>query len=309
MIMVWDGLWPWVAFVAFVLVMLALDLWVFHRKPHEIKIQEAVGWSVLWITLALMFNAGVYWVQGRTPALEFLTAYLVEKSLSVDNLFVFLLMFRYFAIPPRYQHEVLFWGIVGALILRALFIAAGVALIHRFHWVTYLFGAILLISGARFAFEKDKEVHPERNPLVRIFRRFMPVAADVADHRFMVTRDGKVFATRLLVVLVAIETTDLIFAVDSIPAVLAISHDPFIVFTSNIFAILGLRALYFALAGIMDLFHHLHYGLAAILVFVGGKMVLSDVVHVPVALSLGVVATCLVAAIAASMIWKKAEHA
>jgi len=300
------GLWPWATFVGFVLVMLALDLCVFHRKAHEIHLREALGWSVFWIALALCFNLGVWWLRGSGASLEFLTAYLIEKSLSVDNLFVFLLIFRYFAVPAVYQHEVLFWGILGALVLRAIFILAGVALIHQFHWIFYLFGALLIVSGIRFAFEVEKEVHPERNPVLRLFRRLMPVAPDPADGRFFFRRGGRVWATRLFVVLLIVETTDIVFAVDSIPAVLAISRDPFIVFTSNVFAILGLRALYFVLAGMMELFHHLHYGLAVILIFVGSKMILADWVTIPIGLSLGVVGALLGFSIAASLIWRKA---
>lgn len=299
------GVWPWVAFVGFVLGMLVLDLRVFHRKAHEIHLREALGWSAFWIALALLFNLGIWWLRGPTTALEFLTAYLIEKSLSVDNLFVFLLIFRYFAVPAVYQHEVLFWGIVGALVMRAVFILAGVALIHQFHWILYVFGALLIVSGIRFAFEVEKEVHPERNPVLRVFRRLMPVATDPADGRFFFRRDGRTWATRLFVVLLIVETTDIVFAVDSIPAVLAISHDPFIVFTSNVFAILGLRALYFALAGVMELFHYLHYGLAVILIFVGSKMIIADWVKVPVGLSLGVVGALLGLSIAASLIWRK----
>ena len=301
------AIWPWAAFIAFVIAMLVLDLAVFHRTPHEIRVREAGLWSLMWIGLALLFNVGVYVARGPATALEFLTAYLIEKSLSVDNLFVFLLLFQYFAIPLKYQHGVLFWGILGALVMRAAFIAAGVTLIHQFHWITYLFGAILVLSGIRFATEKDKEMHPERNPILRLVQRIVPITCDYEGRRFFVRREGRWCGTPLVVALLVIETTDLIFAVDSIPAVLAISHDPFIVFTSNVFAILGLRALYFALAGVMHLFHHLHYGLAAILVFVGAKMLLVDFYAVPVGISLGVVALLLGAAIAASLIFPKQE--
>jgi tellurite resistance protein TerC len=297
------GIWKWVIFNAFVLVMLALDLGVFHRKAHVVKIKEALAWSAVWIALALGYNVGIYFWLGDHKALEFLTGYLIEKSLSVDNLFVFLLLFSYFRVPGENQHEVLFWGIVGALIMRALFIAAGVTLIHRFEWIIYFFGAILIVSGIKMALEKEKEIHPERNPVLRLFCRFFPVTREYHGKKFFVVRDGKRFATPLVVVLLVVETTDLIFAVDSIPAVLAITTDPFIVYTSNVFAILGLRALYFALAGVMDLFHLLHYGLSAILVFVGVKMVCAHFFKIPIGIALGVVAAILVLSIVASLIW------
>ena len=298
-----NGLVPWLVFSFLVLGMLALDLWVFNRKAHEIKLREAMTWSVVWIGLALLFNLGVSVWQSRQAGLEFLTAYLIEKSLSVDNLFVFLLIFNYFRVPASYQHGVLFWGILGALIMRAVFIAAGIALIHQFHWVIYVFGAFLIITGLKFAFEKDKELHPERNPILRVFKRVFPTTTQYEGSRFFVKRGAQWIATPLFVVLLVVETTDIIFAVDSIPAVLAISHDPFIVYTSNVFAILGLRALYFALAGMMALFHHLHYGLAAILMFVGVKMVIADLYKIPIGVSLGVVAGLLIMAIVASVIW------
>lgn len=299
---------PWIGFLVFVVAMLALDLFVFHRKAHEVKMREAISWSVVWIGIALAFNCGIYYLEGPQKALEFLTAYLIEKSLSVDNLFVFLLIFNYFSVPKSYQHGVLFWGIVGALVMRAIFIAMGVTLIHQFHWIIYVFGAILIFSGFRFMFEKDKELKPDRNPLLRLFKKFMPVTAGYEGDKFFV-KHGKLFATPLFVVLLVVETTDIIFAVDSIPAVLAISHDPFIVFTSNVFAILGLRALYFALAGVMGLFHYLHYGLALILIFVGGKMLISDIYKVPIGVSLGgVVALLSVSIIASLMLPQEKKH-
>ena len=295
----------WVAFNIFVLVMLALDLGVFHRKAHVIKIKEALIWSAAWITLALLFNLGVYFWRGPETALEFFTGYLIEKSLSVDNIFVFLLIFSYFGVPPLYQHKVLFWGILGALIMRAVFIAMGITLIEKFHWTIYLFGAFLILIGMKMAVQKERKIQPERNPLLRLFRRWVPVTEDYAEGRFVVKRAGRYLATPLFIVLVAVETTDIIFAVDSIPAILAITLDPFIVYTSNVFAILGLRALYFALAGVMELFHHLHYGLSAVLVFVGIKMLITDLYKIPVSIALSVVAGILLISVMASIFDKK----
>ena len=283
------SLLTWVLFNLFVVGMLALDLGVFHRKEREVKFKEAILWSLVWIVLALIFNLGIYFWKGPQTGLEFLTGYLIEKSLSVDNIFVFLLIFTYFKVPSEYQHKVLFWGILGALVMRALFIATGIALIQKFHWVIYVFGAFLVLTGIKLALEKKKDIHPERNPVLKLFRRIMPVTPEYNQSRFFVRLEGRWFATPLFVVLLVVETTDLIFAVDSIPAILAITQDPFIVYTSNVFAILGLGALYFALAGFMRLFEYLHYGLAAILVFVGVKMILSDLYKIPVWVSLGVI--------------------
>jgi len=297
-------LW-WIVFNIFVLAMLTLDLGIFHRKAHEVKVKEALVWSFVWIGLALLFNVGVYFWQGPQTALEFLTGYLIEKSLSVDNIFVFLLIFSYFRVPALYQHKVLFWGILGALIMRAVFIVAGVALIQKFHWMIYIFGGLLILTGIKMALQKDMEIHPERNPVLRLFQRFIPVTKDYEDDKFFFKRSGRYFATPLFITLLIVETTDLIFAVDSIPAILAITTDPFIVYTSNVFAILGLRALYFALAGIMQLFHYLHYGLSAILVFVGIKMLLADLYKTPVGISLGVVAGFLLISVIASIIRPK----
>ena len=297
-------LW-WIVFNIFVLAMLTLDLGIFHRKAHEVKVKEALVWSFVWIGLALLFNVGVYFWQGPQTALEFLTGYLIEKSLSVDNIFVFLLIFSYFRVPALYQHNVLFWGILGALIMRAIFIVAGVALIQKFHWMIYIFGGLLILTGIKMALQKDMEIHPERNPVLRLFQRFIPVTKDYEDDKFFFKRSGRYFATPLFITLLIVETTDLIFAVDSIPAILAITTDPFIVYTSNVFAILGLRALYFALAGIMQLFHYLHYGLSAILVFVGIKMLLADLYKTPVGISLGVVAGFLLISVIASIIRPK----
>jgi tellurite resistance protein TerC len=266
---------------------------------------EALGWSGAWIALALVFNAALWWARGPHAGLEFLTGYLIEKSLSVDNLFVFLLVFSHFSVPPTYQHKVLFWGILGALVMRLGFILAGVALLERFHGLIYLFGAVLVVSGIKIWNEKDKHIEPERNPLVRLFRRLVPMTEGYEGGRFVTRRAGRWLATPLCVVLLVVETTDLIFAVDSIPAVLAITRDPFIVYSSNAFAILGLRALYFALAGIMTAFHHLHYGLSAILVFIGAKMMASDIVEVPTLASLAVVVALLAVSIWASLRWPR----
>lgn len=295
--------WLWIGFNAFIVGMLVLDLVVFHKNPHEVKFKEAAGWSLFWISLALVFNAGLWFVRGQQAGLEFLTGYLIEKSLSVDNLFVFLLVFSYFGVPAKHQHGVLFWGILGALVLRFCFIIVGIELLERFHWLIYLFGAVLIVSGVKLWQEKEKKVEPEKNPLVRLFRRFVPVTPDYHEGRFFVRQAGRLAATPLFVVLLVVETTDVLFAVDSIPAILAITRDPFIVYSSNVFAILGLRAMYFALSGVMQMFHHLHYGLSAILVFIGGKMVVSEFVKVPTGISLAIVATILAVSIWASLRW------
>ncbi len=296
---------PWVVFNIFVLGMLALDLGVFHRKAHVIKIKEALVWSAVWVTLALLFNLGIYFWRGPETALEFLTGYLIEKSLSVDNIFVFLLIFSYFGVPSLHQHKVLFWGILGALIMRAVFIATGVTLIEKFHWIIYVFGAFLILTGIRMALQKDRKINPERNPILRLFRRWVPVTEDYVEDRFFAKRAKRYLATPLFIVLLVIETTDVIFAVDSIPAILAITLDPFIVYTSNVFAILGLRALYFAVAGIMGFFHHLHYGLSAVLVFVGIKMLLADLYKIPVSIALSVVGGILLISVMGSVFDKK----
>jgi tellurite resistance protein TerC len=299
----------WVAFNLFVLAMLALDLGVFHRKAHVIKIKEALSWSAFWITLALLFNLGIYFWRGPEIAFEFLTGYLIEKSLSVDNIFVFLLIFSYFGVPSLYQHKVLFWGILGALIMRAVFIATGITLIEKFHWIIYLFGAFLILTGIRMALQKERKINPERNLVLRLFRRWVPVTEEYVEGNFFVKRVSRYLVTPLFIVLLVVETTDVIFAVDSIPAILAITLDPFIVYTSNVFAILGLRALYFAVAGIMGLFHHLHYGLSAVLVFVGIKMLVTDIYKIPVSMALSVVAGILFISVIASIIdRKKAGH-
>jgi tellurite resistance protein TerC len=299
--------WLWTFFIVFILIMLFLDLLVFNRKSHTIKIKEAIGWSIFWIVLALLFNAGIYYFQGHDQALRFLSGYLVEKSLSVDNLFVFLLIFSYFRVPSRYQHKVLFWGIFGALVFRAIFIFAGIALLEKFQWLFYVLGAFLVVTGIKLAFETEKEIHPEKNPLLNLVRRIMPCTSDYEGDRFFVKRDSRWWATPLLIVLIAIETTDIIFAVDSVPAVLAISLDPFIVFSSNAFAILGLRALFFALSGMMQNFIYLHYGLSAILAFIGVKMILAHWYKIPIGYALGFIAGALILSSLASVIWPPKE--
>jgi len=296
-------LWAWIGFGVFVTAMLALDLGVFHRKTHEVSLREALAWSGVWITLALIFNLGILLLRGSAPAMEFLAGYVVELSLSVDNLFVFLMLFGYFRVPSQYQHKVLFWGILGALAMRAVFIGAGIALIERFHWIIYVFGAFLIFTGVKIAFSQDHEIHPERNPMLRLLRRFMPVTADYVGARFFVRQEGRLWATPLFVVLLLVESTDLIFAVDSVPAVLAITRDPFIVYTSNVFAIMGLRSMFFALAGIMRLFRFLNYGLAVVLVFVGLKMVMVDIYKVPIHVSLLAILGILGSAVALSLIF------
>lgn len=283
--------------------MLALDLGVFHRKAHVIRVKEALAWSGVWILLALVFNLVVYFSRGQEMALQFLTGYVIEKTLSIDNIFVMLLIFKCFHVPAIHQHKILFWGILGALIMRAVFIAVGITLIEKFHWMIYVFGGILVVTGIRIAMEKDKEIHPDSNPLLKLLRRFMPISEACDSGRFFVRKAGKLMATPFFAALLVVETTDVIFAVDSIPAVLAISSDPFIVYTSNVFAILGLRSLYFALSGVMGLFHYLHYGLAAILCFVGAKMMFSDIYHVPIVISLAVIAIAVVVSVGASLLW------
>jgi tellurite resistance protein TerC len=290
----------WILFNLFVLAMLVLDLGVFHRRAHTVEFREALIWSVAWIALAAAFAVVIYFWHGRTPALEFVTGYVIELSLSVDNLFVFLLIFRFFQVPAIHQHKVLFWGILGALVMRAIFIAAGVGLIERFHWIIYLFGAFLVYSGIKLFFQKEAEIHPEKNPMLRLFRRWVPVTEDYVGNQFFVRNPG-LFATPLFVVLLVVETTDLLFAVDSIPAILAITRDAFIVYTSNVFAILGLRSMYFALAGMMEMFRYLHYGLSVVLMFVGAKMLLSHYFDIPTHLALAAVAGVLIISVVASM--------
>jgi tellurite resistance protein TerC len=295
----------WIGFTLFVLAMLALDLGVFHRNAHQVRVSEALIWTAIWVSLALVFNLGVYTWFGSERALEFLTGYLIEKALSVDNIFVFIVIFSTFAVPPQLQHRVLFWGILGALVMRALFIVLGAALLHRFYWIAYLFGAFLVFTGVKLLVQRSAEVHPERNPLFRLFQRFVPSVSHYESGRFTTIEGGKRYATPLLLVLVAIEATDIVFAVDSIPAIFAITTDPFIVFTSNIFAILGLRALYFALAGMMGRFRYLTVGLSLVLVFVGAKMLLAGTFKLPIVASLVVVAVLLGASVVASLLRPK----
>ncbi|MGI9101908.1 MAG: TerC family protein [Terriglobales bacterium] len=297
----------WIAFNVFVLLMLALDLGVFHRKAHAVRFREALGFSVMWAVLAAGFAVLVFYWRGRNTALEFVTGYLVEESLSVDNLFVFLLIFRYFRVAPAHQHKVLFWGIVGALVMRGVFILAGVGLIRRFHWIIYIFGAFLIYTGAKLFRQSEAEVHPEQNPVLKAFRRWMPVTPDYVGGRFWV-REGGLLATPLLLVLIVVETTDVLFAADSIPAVLAITRDPFIVYTSNVFAILGLRSLYFALAGMMEAFHYLHYGLSVILMFIGVKMLASSYYPMKTEWALVVVAVVLAISVVASLLIPPKRH-
>ncbi len=294
--------WLWFGFTAFILVMLVLDLGVFHRKAHEVRVREALTWTAVWVSLALTFNLGVYFWFGSERALEFLTGYVIEKALSVDNIFVFIVVFSVFAVPAKLQHRVLFWGILGALIMRAIFIVLGAALLERFHWVIYIFGAFLVFTGIKLLVQRGGEVQPERNPIFRLFKRLVPSVDDYRDGQFTVVEGGKRYATPLLLVLVAIEATDLVFAVDSIPAIFAITTDPFIVYTSNIFAILGLRALYFALAGIMEKFHYLKVGLSLVLVFVGAKMLLAGIYKIPILASLAVIVALLAGSIVASLL-------
>ena len=297
----------WVGFNILVLILLAVDLGVFHRGARTIKIKEALWWSLIWIAVALLFNVVIYFWRGTDTALQFLTGYLIERSLSVDNLFVFLMVFSYFRVASQYQYKVLFWGILGALIMRALFIATGVVLINTFHWIIYVFGAFLIIIAVKMAFEKEKEIHPEKNPVLLLFRKLMPVTENYVEGKFFIRKNKKSLATPLFVVLLVIETTDVVFALDSIPAILAITTDPFIVYTSNVFAILGLRALYFALAGVMELFHYLNIGLSVILAFVGVKMLLSNIYEIPVTVALGVVALTLIISIIASLMFPQTD--
>ncbi len=304
---------PFIGFNIFVLLMLALDLGVFHRKSHRVSVKEALIWSIVWIVLSLIFAVGIYFFwhdvvpessySNSEAALAYLTGYLIEKSLSVDNIFVFVLVFSYFAVPPLYQHRLLFWGVLGALVMRGILIFVGAALINQFHWIIYVFGAFLIFTGFRMAFQKDESVDPSKNPMVKLFRRFFPVTESYAGDKFFVRHAGKLMATPLFLVLLIVESTDLVFAVDSIPAIFAVTTDPFLVYTSNIFAILGLRSLYFVLAGVIDKFHFLKLGLSFILAFVGVKMVIVDIYHIPIAVSLGVIATVLVISVVASLLW------
>ena len=294
----------WIFFNLFVLAMLVIDLGLLNRRSHRISFREALTWSGVWIALAACFAVFVFFWQGRTTALEFVTGYVIELSLSVDNLFVFLVIFRYFKVADDQQHKVLFWGIVGALVMRGVFILAGVTLIQRFEWITYVFGATLVYSGYKLLRQGETEIHPEKNPVLRIFRKLLPVTKDYEGGKFFVRRPG-LYATPLFVVLLVIETTDVLFAVDSIPAVLAITLNAFIVYTSNIFAILGLRSMYFALAGMMDVFHYLHYGLSVVLIFVGLKMLGAHYVQIPTVWALATVTGVLASSVVASVLRPK----
>jgi tellurite resistance protein TerC len=291
----------WILFNLFVLAMLAVDLWIFNRPAHLVKFRQAVAWSLTWIALAAAFAVLVYFWRGRDSALEFTAGYIVELSLSADNLFIFVLIFRYFRVPAELHHKVLFWGILGALVMRGLFIGVGIGLIHAFHWIIYAFGMFLVYSGTKLFGGEEIGMEPERNPVLRLFRRWVPVTEDYEGEKFFLRRAG-LYATPLLVVLLVVETTDLLFATDSIPAVLAITLKAFIVYTSNVFAVLGLRSLYFVLAGMMEVFHYLHYGLAVVLIFIGAKMLVSDYYQIPTSVALAVVASVLTASVLASVV-------
>jgi tellurite resistance protein TerC len=301
--MVATNIWFWIGFVAFVLAMLSIDLGVFNRTPHVVKAKEALTWTAIWVGLALVFAAGLAVFADHQSALTFLTGYVIEESLSVDNIFVIVLIFQYFAVPAQYQHRVLFWGILGALIMRGIFIGLGAALLARFEWIIYLFGALLVITGIRMALKGDEEFDGEQNPIVKFVRRFLPLTDGYRGKHFVTIDNGRRVFTPLLLVLLLVEATDLIFAVDSIPAIFGITRDPFLVFTSNIFAVLGLRSLFFLLASVVTKFHLLKYGLSIILTFVGAKMLLETWIHIPILLSLGIVITVLAASIAASLVW------
>jgi tellurite resistance protein TerC len=296
-------------FTVFVLVMLALDLLVFHRNAHSVRIREALVWYAVWVGLAVIFNIGIFVWMGVDEGNEFLTAYVIELSLSVDNIFVFLIVFSAFSVPAHLRHRVLFLGIIGAVVMRGIFIATGVALLDTFSWLIFLFGGFLIFTGIKLAIRKDEEAHPERNPIMRLARRFLPVTDEYEGQKFFVRRHGRLLVTPLFMVLIGLETTDLIFAVDSVPAVLAVSDDTFIIWTSNIFAILGLRALFFLVDGILPYFRYLSFGLSAILVFIGAKMITSDIYHMPTIFSLGAVGGILTVTILASVVAKRREDA
>ena len=293
--------WVWVAFVALILVLLALDLFVFHKEAHEVSFREATLFSAFWIALGLAFAGVIFWWLGAKAGGEYLAGYLIEKSLAVDNIFVFALVFSYFAVPAKYQHRVLFWGVLGALVFRAGFIAGGAALLDAFHWMIYAFGAFLILTGIQMARHRNREMHPERNPVLRLFKRLVPTTDEYQGQKLTVRKAGRLMATPLMAVLVLVETTDIIFAVDSIPAIFAVTRDPFLVFSSNAFAILGLRALYSMLARMIQRFVYLKLGLSAVLVFVGVKMVISDLYRVPIWAALVVIALIIGASIVASL--------
>lgn len=292
---------PWLLFNLLILGLLALDLGVFHRRPHAISLRQAAVWSAVWIVLALVFNGFIYWWHGPEAALQYLTGYVLEKSLSMDNIFVFVLIFGYMGVAAQYQHRVLFWGVLGALVMRGIFIFAGVGIVSRFHWVLYVFGVFLLVTGVRLLRRPHREVHPEKNPVVRLARKLFPVTAQLEGGRFFVRREGRWRATPLFLVLLLVETSDVVFAVDSIPAVFAVTQDAFIIYASNVFAILGLRSLYFLLAGVMARFRYLHVGLALVLVFVGAKMLAASYIRIPTWWALLVILGILGVAVAASL--------
>ncbi len=299
------SVWEWLAFAGIITFMLVLDLGVFHKKSHKVSIKESLAWTGVWICLAMLFNAWVYHKMGQQKGLEFLTGYIIEKSLSVDNIFVISLIFTYFRVPPQYQHRVLFWGVLGALVFRIIFIFAGVALIQKFNWMIYVFGGFLVFTGLKMLREEEKTLEIEANPMIQFVKKFWKISPNFDGEHFRTTHNGIRMFTPLFLVLVMIETTDIIFAVDSIPAILAITPDPYIVFTSNVFAILGLRSLYFALNGIMEMFEYINYALAGILSFVGVKMIISSWYHVPTIVSIGVIFTLLIASIVASIYFPK----
>jgi tellurite resistance protein TerC len=297
----------WVGFNVLVLILLAIDLGLIHRKDHTISAKEGFLWSAIWIVVALMFNFVVYLWKGPETGTQFLTGYLIERALSMDNIFVFLVILTYFQVPTQYQYRVLFWGILGALILRGLFIAVGTILVAKFHWILYVFGAFLVFTGIKLAFGEEKEIEPEKNPVLRLVRKFLPITTGYEGHNFFVRRNKKLMGTPLLIVLIVVETTDLLFALDSIPAIFAITLDPFIVYSSNVFAILGLRALYFAIAGLMQIFYYLKYALSGILAFVGVKMLIADIIEIPSWVALVTILGMLLLAIAASWIFPYKE--
>lgn len=297
----------WIGFNILILILLALDLGVFHRKDHAISVKEGFVWSIIWIAVAFAFNFVVYLWKGPEVGLQFMTGYLIERALSIDNIFVFLVVFTYFKVSTKYQYRVLFWGILGALILRGIFIGVGTLLIAKFHWILYVFGVFLIITAIKLAIGKEKEIEPEKNPVLRIVRKFLPITPRYEGHNFLVKRNGKIWGTPLLIVLIVVETTDLVFALDSIPAIFAITLDPFIVYSSNVFAILGLRALYFAIAGLMEIFYYLKYALSAILGFVGLKMLVANFIKISSGAALLVIGGILVAAILISIIFPHHE--
>lgn len=303
-----ENIWLWVAFGVIVATALIIDLAVFHRRPHALSLREALAWCVVWVSLAAVFSVAVFAAKGTEKGLEFVTGYIIEWSLSVDNLFVFLVIFSYFAVPQAYQHRVLFWGIMGAVIMRGIFIAAGVGLLSYFHWMIYLFGAFLVFTGIKILRQGEIQVEPEKNPVLRMFARMMPVSSAYHEQRFFIRQEGRLVATALVPILIVVETTDVMFAVDSVPAILAITLDPFIVYTSNVFAILGLRALFFLLAGIMGLFRYLKVGLCFVLMFVGVKMLISDFYKISITVSLAVVALILVGSVLLSLLVRPSEE-